>query len=83
MTPFEKFADQKNISITVLRSWRQRHGLPVIQIGRRLYIDNLDFEKWLEDHKQVFNKPVNKLAVVALPKKCRTSRIADKMQRIY
>ena len=83
MTSFEKFAEEKNISKTVLRSWRQRHGLPVIQIGRRLYIDDIDFERWLEDHKQIYNKPVKKLADVVLPKQCRNSGIAGKMQRIY
>jgi len=83
MISFEEFSKQKDISITVLRSWRQRYGLPVIQIGRRLYIDDLDFDKWVEDHKQIYNTPVKKIMEVALPKQCRKSGIAGKIQRIY
>jgi len=78
------FAAQEGISVPILDSWIYRHSLPVIRIGRRIYIEQSDFETWLENHKKVINeKPSVKSMEIALPKQCRKSSIASKMQRIY
>ncbi|WP_093793246.1 helix-turn-helix domain-containing protein [Sporomusa acidovorans] len=78
------FAAKEDISVPILDSWIYRHGLPVIQIGRRIYIDQSDFEAWLKEHKKVVNEkpPVRSMEVV-LPKQCRKSSIASKIRRIY
>jgi hypothetical protein len=83
MIPFDKFSQQENIPITILRLWRSRHGLPVITIGRRLYIDEKDYEQWINSHKQVSEKPIEKSMELSIPKKLRGGSIANKMKRIY
>ena len=85
MSRFTKkdFAAKEGISVPVLDTWIYRHGLPVIQIGRRIYIDQSDYEAWLADHRKVINDKPVKSQEIALPKQCRKSSIASKMRRIY
>jgi len=77
------FAATEGISVPVLDSWIYRHALPVIQIGRRIYIDQNDYETWLSKHRKIINERSVKSQEIALPKQCRKSSIASKMRRIY
>lgn len=80
---FEKFFKAKGISLPIARAWRSRYGLPVIQIGRRLYVDENDFAEWVAAHRQTYEEPAEKSIQIALPKKCRKSNLASKIRRIY
>lgn len=84
MQTVQDFAKSNNISKAIVDTWIYRHSLPVIQIGRRVYIEVSDYEAWIAEHKKVVNQeiPVKTTAPV-LPKKCRQSSITSKMRRIY
>lgn len=84
MQTVQDFAKCKNISKAIVDTWIYRHGLPVIKIGKRVYIQNVDYDSWVNDHKVVASKeqPVKQLQVV-LPKQCRKSSIANKIRKIY
>ena len=77
------FADAQGVSISVLDSWIYRHNLPVVKIGGRVYIDEPDYQSWVEDHKTIITQAPVKSMEIALPKQCRKSSIANKMRRIY
>lgn len=81
----KSFAAQEGISVPVLDSWIYRHGLPVIQIGRRIYIDQSDYETWLAEHRKVINEKTTpvKSTEISLPKQCRKSSLGAKMRKIY
>lgn len=66
------FAKKEGITDAVLNSWIYKHGLPVVQIGRRTYIEESDFQAWWDSHKKVITKvaPVRSKEI-ALPKQCR------------
>jgi len=84
MQTVQDFAKSKNISKPIVDTWIYRHGLPVIQIGRRVYIELIAYELWIAEHKKVVNRePPVKTMEIALPKKCRQSSVASKMRRIY
>lgn len=84
MLTIQQFAKAKNITMPVLNSWIYRHGLPIIKIGRRNYIDESDYNKWVEAHKQVLAEPPRERSPeIALPKQCRKSSIASKIRKIY
>ncbi len=80
----QDFAKTQNISKAIVDTWIYRHSLPIIQIGRRIYIDQDEFKEWLTSHKKVVSKePPSKTTEVVVPPKCRQSSIASKMSRIY
>lgn len=84
MQTIPQFAQSKNITVPILNTWIYRHGLPVIRIGRRIYIQDSDYDAWIDEHKTVASKeqPV-KPTEMALPKQCRQSSIGSKMRPIY
>jgi len=84
MQTVQEFAQTRKISKAIVDTWIYRHSLPVVQIGRRVYIELSDYELWIAAHKKILGqeKPV-KTVEVAIPKKCRQSSIASKMRRIY
>lgn len=79
----QAFAKSKGVNIAVLDSWIYRHGLPVIQIGRRIYINDDDFEIWLAKHKKIVAEKREQPKEIALPKQCRKSSLAGKIRKIY
>jgi hypothetical protein len=83
MQTIPDFAQSKNISIPILNTWIYRHGLPIIKIGRRVYIESNDYNSWIADHKKIINQESSvKPMEISLPKQCRQSSIASKMRRI-
>lgn len=78
------FAEKEGISVPVLDTWIYRHGLPVVQIGRRVYIDEAEFQQWWAEHRKVVptEKPA-RITELAIPVRLRKSSIAHKMQKIY
>ncbi|AIF51216.1 helix-turn-helix domain-containing protein [Pelosinus sp. UFO1] len=83
MQTVQDFAKTKNISKAIVDTWIYRHGLPVIQIGRRVYIELSDYEAWKSEHKKIVAERPQKSLKMAIPKQCRKSGIAAKMQKIY
>jgi hypothetical protein len=84
MLTVQSFAEEKKISKPVLDTWIYRHGLPVVRIGRRNYIDERDYDDWIAAHKQVVAaKPKERSTQIALPKQCRKSGILAKLHRVY
>ena len=84
MQTVQQFAKSNNVSKAIVDTWIYRHGLPVIQIGRRVYIDNNDYADWIASHKKVVaEKPPVKSLELAIPKKCRKPWLAAKMHKIY
>ncbi len=77
------FAEKEGISVAVLDTWIYRHGLPVYQIGRRVYIDETDYEIWFASHRKVVNEKPIRQQEIAIPLKLRKSSIANKMRKIY
>ncbi len=68
----QEFMVKEGITESILNNWIYDHGLPTIQIGRRTYIDDDDFQEWLVDHKRVYTKvPAPKSVEIAIPKQCR------------
>lgn len=80
----KEFAAKENISVPILDSWIYRYGLPIVQIGRRVYITDEDFASWFASHRKVIEQkqPVRS-EEIAIPRQCRKSSIAAKMRRIY
>lgn len=70
------FAAKEGVTEAVLNSWIYKYGLPVIQIGRRVYIDEDEFQSWLEQHKKIIPrvKP-DRSTQIALPKQCRDHKV--------
>ena len=84
MQTVQEFAKTKKISKAIVDTWIYRHSLPIIQIGRRVYIELSAYERWIAEHKKVVNQNIAvKTMEVAVPKQCRQSSIASKMRRIY
>ena len=77
----QEFMEQEKVAIWTLDNWIYRHGLPVIQIGRRVYIDMDDFKKWLEDQKVSKTRPRVSIELPP-PTPCRKN-LGGKMRRIY
>lgn len=84
MQTLQEFAESHNFTQSVVRMFVQRHSLPVVRIGRRIYIRDKDYSEWLESNRQVIvgGKPKG-ANQVALPKKCRNEGIASRVRRIY
>lgn len=51
-----EFAEKEGITEAILNGWIYKHGLPVIQIGKRTYITDEDFDAWLMNHKKVISE---------------------------
>lgn len=84
MMTVQDFAESKNISKAVVDTWIYRHGLPIIKIGRRNYIDENDYIAWQNEHRKIIGKdnPMESSELL-LPVNRKKSRIAAKMKRIY
>ena len=52
MKTFQQFCKDKGLSEAIVRMWRFRHGLPIVQVGKRIFVDESDFQRWIEAHKQ-------------------------------
>jgi hypothetical protein len=71
----QAFANKKGISENVLNKWISRYGLPVYQIGRRVYIDEDEYDAWWANHRRVVGVQLEEKAVeIAIPKQCRGNR---------
>jgi len=71
MQTVQDFAKSQNISKAIIDTWIYRHELPVIRIGRRVYIDESDYIDWIQSHRQVATeKPKEKAIELAIPKQC-------------
>jgi len=79
----QAFAKSQGVSVPVVDSWIYRHGLPVLQIGRRIYINEQDFLDWLTCHKKTVNEKPEMSPHMAIPKRCRKNGIVDKIKKIY
>lgn len=77
------FAKKEGISVSVLDTWIYRHGLPVFQIGRRVYIDQKEYEDWFASHRKVTTEQPARKQEVVMPVRLRKSSIANKMRKIY
>lgn len=79
-----EFVAKENITNSILNNWIYRHELPIIQIGRRTYIDEEDFQAWLSDHKKVFTQKVSPEQVTSTPpqqcKDKKTSKFLSKLR---
>lgn len=83
MKTVQEFAATHNISINIVNTWIYRHGLPVIQIGRRVYIDEAEYVAWRDKHRKVMNLDEVKENVPVQTNNRHQSSIRKKIRRIY
>ena len=85
MIGIRDFAAATGVSEPVVRTWISRHGLRVIRIGRRLYIDNNDYIAWLERNKVVLggDSPVIADDQHVNAGTVTTGGVGTKMRKIY
>lgn len=83
----KEFCEKEKIKNHELDHWIYKHGLPVIQIGTRVYIDDDIFAKWIASHETTITRaePVRHSSPkeIALPKSCRNkggSNILNKLR---
>jgi len=81
MLSLKETAIKKQISEVVLRTWITRHGLPVIKIGAKIYIEENDYVAWIESKKKVSTS--SKIQVLYATVESPKSTIAAKMRKIY
>ncbi|MBP2637765.1 MAG: hypothetical protein H6Q72_3672 [Firmicutes bacterium] len=79
MYTIKEFAKEKGMSEVVLRAWIARHGLSVRKIGRRIYIVEEDYLKWLETKKSSSSERNEEHSYVG----SRIPAFATKMKKIY
>ena len=78
----KEFAARANTTEPVIRGWIYRHGLPVIQIGKKIYISEADYQTWLQKKRTVL--AVASGTVQQAPAEVvNVSGIAAKMQKVY
>lgn len=75
-----EFAKSIGKTVFTVNAWIYRHGLPVIRIGKRVYIREEDYEEWIESHKVV---PEQQEVITVKPPRKIISVVAGKMKRIY
>ena len=75
-----EFADKNGVSEAVVR-----HGLRVIKIGKKIYIDDTDYLHWLDERKRTLDGGFERdLAAIPGPESCSMApTIAAKMRKIY
>ena len=81
-----EFADKNGVSEAVVRGWIYRHGLRVIKIGKKIYIDDTDYLRWLDERKRTLDGGFERdLAAIPGPESCNmvAPAIAAKMRKIY
>ncbi len=84
MQTVQDFAKAKKVSKAIVDTWIYRHSLPIIQIGRRVYIELSDYELWIAAHKKIVNQQISAHKIeTIIPEKCHQSSITSKMRRIY
>lgn len=81
-----EFVEREKVSVGTLDNWVRRHGLPVIKIGTRVYVDYDEFEQWLKSHTKV--NQVRERVVVDLPPPSeemalRRKKLEGKIRKIY
>ncbi|MBP1764498.1 MAG: Helix-turn-helix domain [Firmicutes bacterium] len=52
----KQLAEFTGVSDTVVRSWIKRYKLPILKIEGRIYIQDEEYAKWLEEHKAVVDQ---------------------------
>ena len=84
MLGIREFAAANGVSEAVVRGWIYRHGLRVIKIGKKLYVDDTDYERWLDERKRTLDGGFERdLAAIPGPESCMAPAIAAKMRKIY
>ena len=83
MKTVQEFAVSHDISINIVNAWIYRHGLPVIQIGRRVYIDEAEYIAWRNQHRKVMNQADEKVEAPVRTPNSHQSSIRNKIRRIY
>ena len=79
-----EFAAANGVSEAVVRGWIYRHGLRVIKIGKKIYIDSQDYLSWLDERKRTLDSGFERdLAAIPGPEFCMEPTIAAKMRKIY
>ena len=80
METLRDFAKRIGVSESIARMWRFRHGLPVVRIGRSIYVHEPDYEAWLASNRHVA-ETAQQTKKYVLPKA--VARTANKMRKIY
>ena len=70
-------------SIRLTHGFIYKHGLPVVRIGRLVYVREVDYEKWTASLVQVGNYRKHVEFIEVAPRPAVNPRIASKIQRIY
>lgn len=80
-----EFAAANGVSEAVVRGWIYRHGLRVIKIGKKIYIDSQDYLSWLDERKRTLDCGFERdFAAIPGPESCSMApTIAAKMRKIY
>lgn len=52
----KEFAAKEGITENTLNGWIYKHGLPVVQIGRKTYITQEDFEQWFAGNRKIISE---------------------------
>ena len=83
IVPFSTFFKAIGIKLSVARMWRARHNLPVLIIGRSLYISCGDDQEWLLKHRNTTPVRPNREDERTEQKPFAKSSIATRMKKIY
>ncbi|TWH49626.1 hypothetical protein Salpa_5865 [Sporomusa sp. KB1] len=62
------FCEKESITEPILNNWIYNYGLPVIKIGRRVYIEEADFQDWLKSHTKTITLQKREPEQIALPR---------------
>lgn len=70
------FCEKEGITEATLNAWIYKHGLPVVQIGRKTYITQEDFNEWFLGHRKIISeqKETPKRKEIALPRNLRPQK---------
>lgn len=83
MQTVDEFAASIGRTVNTVNAWIYKHGLPVVRIGRRVYVREVDYEKWTASLVQVGNYRKHVEFIEVVPRPAVNPRIASKIQRIY
>lgn len=81
-TVFEFAASIGRTKATV-DAWIYKHGMPVVRVGRRVYVRQEDYDSWIGSLVQVGNYKTHvEFVEVDKPRRV-SSKIESKIQKIY
>ena len=83
MLGIREFAAMRKTTEPVIRGWIYRHGLKVIKIGKKIYIDEDDYQAWLELKKTTITRGNAGEPYWELNAVVHTSGVGKKMKKIY